>query len=138
VTVAAWGDRAAQIRVLQEAHLLLIPVNFDAASLRFVQYSLPGKTSAYMATGTPLLVVGPAHVPPAAYALREGFAEVVTQPDVAAIADGIRRALCDRPRRIDFSTRAVALARERHDRPLVVEGFRQALAGAAASRGGTP
>jgi len=131
VTVSSGAGRLEQIRMLQEANALLIPVNFDADSLRFIQYSLPGKTSAYLATGTPLLVVGPAHVPPAAYAKREGVAEVVTTPDISAIADGIRRVLLDHAHRKTISARAMALARQRHDRHQVAESLRCQLSAIA-------
>src|SRR5262249_6462505 len=62
----------AYFRVLTEADILLLPANFDEASVRYIRLSMPTKLPAYLASGTPILVHGPAPLAQVDYARREG------------------------------------------------------------------
>ena len=56
------------------ADALLIPVNFDADSVRFIRYSMPAKLPAYMVSGTPILVYGSPATAQVRYAEEAGWA----------------------------------------------------------------
>jgi glycosyltransferase involved in cell wall biosynthesis len=119
---------------VHDADALLLPVNFDADSLRFVRYSMPGKFSAYMASGRPILVYGPPGVPPVDEAIRFNVGLAVTERSQEALAAAIRRLQTDE----GLVASLVASAEKRvatHDAVTVKERFRNVLAQAAAEAG---
>jgi glycosyltransferase involved in cell wall biosynthesis len=66
-------------KILTEADLLLLPINFDAASQVYVGYSFQTKLPEYMASGTPILVYGPPGNPNVEYAKKGQWAAVVDE-----------------------------------------------------------
>jgi glycosyltransferase involved in cell wall biosynthesis len=101
--------------LLREMDLLVVPVNFDAESLQYITYSMPGKVAAYMASGTPILVFGPPQVAPVQYAHKSGWAHVVSDDDDSAIATAIKKLAADQDYRRELSSRAQEVARTKHD-----------------------
>jgi len=95
---------------LAAADLLLLPVTFDPNSFHFIHLSIPGKTSEYMISGTPILAVGPALTATISYASTEGWAEVVTDGRQGAIAQAIRRLMNDAHLRTLLAHRAREIA----------------------------
>lgn len=126
---AAWDDYVAAVAT---ADMLLLPVNFDAASVRYIRYSMPTKVPEYLASGTPVLVYGPAEVAQVEYALRDGWGLPVTARDPVELAAAIRRLTQDTALRARLSARARRLAVERHDLNVLRAGFRESMLGAAA------
>jgi glycosyltransferase involved in cell wall biosynthesis len=124
--------------VLGASDLLVLPLDFDAASVTFARYSMPTKTPEYMASGVPTLVYAPAETALAADANGEGWAEVVTRADIETLAAAIARLAADEDRRRRLGTRARELARERHDGAVVRPRFVRCLREAAMSAEGPP
>jgi glycosyltransferase involved in cell wall biosynthesis len=120
------------MRAVQAADLLVLPVNFDRASRRFIQYSMPAKIAAYLASGTPLLVYGPADVPPVCYAREHGVAVIVDVQSPRVLAQAIAKVLGDEQLRARLTARAVTLARERHDIGSVLSRFEDCVRRAVA------
>lgn len=118
-------------RCLGEADLLVLPFNFDPRSARYVRLSMPTKIPAYMASGTPILVYGPADLATTRYAERGGWAHVVATRDAGALERALAWLVSDQPARQQLGQRAHALARERHDAARVRPAFWAALAAAA-------
>lgn len=125
---ARWED---YYRNIVAADLLLLPVNFDAATVRYIRYSMPTKVPEYLMSGTPVLVYGPEGVAQVDYARREGWALVVSTQGIAPLAAGIRDLLTDRDLRRRVTARGRALAVERHELAVVRQGFQDALKMAA-------
>lgn len=103
------ADDAAFFAKLSEMSALVLPVNFDSASVAYIRYSMPTKVPAYLASGTPILAYGPAETAQIAYAAREGWGLVVDRReprllDEAIVAlqtdNGLRQRLSDRAREI--------------------------------------
>jgi glycosyltransferase involved in cell wall biosynthesis len=130
--IDATEDDDAFFRLIRGADLLLLPVNFDAASVRFIRHSMPTKVPAYLASGTPVLVYGPGEVDQVAYAAREGWGEVVSER--SALGAAICRVLDDRDRRQALVARALDVARRNHDAATVRRRFQEALTRAAPAR----
>jgi glycosyltransferase involved in cell wall biosynthesis len=116
---------------LAAADALLLPVNFDAASIRMIRYSMPTKVPAYLLSGTPTLVYGPAGVAQVDYALSRGCGHVVAQREPAALQDGIRRILGDGGLRARLSQTARSIAAAEHDAAVVRGRFQAVLCEAA-------
>jgi glycosyltransferase involved in cell wall biosynthesis len=127
-------DDAAFFRRIAAADALLLPVNFDADSVAFIRHSMPTKVPAYLFSGTPILVYGPAEVAQTRYAREASWGLVVDQPDKDTLAHGIARILDDGVLRERLRVTAQHLAAERHDIARVGAEFRTVLTEAARVR----
>jgi glycosyltransferase involved in cell wall biosynthesis len=127
------SDDAAFFRRIASADVLLLPVNFDAATVRYIRYSMPTKLPAYLFSGTPILAYGPAEVAQVSYLVKEDAALVVRERGVERVAENLRRLLGDEDLRARLGSNARRLALERHDLRAVRPRFQQALAGAVES-----
>ena len=118
---------------LSSADLLVLPINFDQRSMRYIGYSMQTKGPEYMASATPILVYGPASNPNVRYARDARWGVVIDQqdPQGSAIAEEIARLMDDpdRARRIGLHGRTTA--RSNHDAGVVRTQFQQLIARAA-------
>ncbi len=134
---ATAAGRTELIAETGAADLLFLPVAFDAESRDLIKYSLPAKSAAYMASGTPILVYAPADLPIAIEAARHGIAHAVTERDIGHLAEGVRHMLSDRAARAAVSEAALRRAREAYDRPVLQECTRRLFADAISHQQGT-
>jgi glycosyltransferase involved in cell wall biosynthesis len=121
------SDDEAYFRRLAQADILLLPVNFDAHSVRYIRLSMPTKVPSYLVSGTPILVYGPSGVAQVEYARSAGWGHVVDGPDRAALVGAIRRLAGDTVLRRELSATATRIAAERHDSASVRVAFQAAL-----------
>jgi glycosyltransferase involved in cell wall biosynthesis len=128
-------DPRGIVQLLSSADLLVLPFNFDERSAQYVRLSMPTKIPAYMASGTPVLVYGPATIAPVHYAVREGWGSVVSKPGVHIVQEAIKGLMHDQVSRQKYAQRAQALALEQHDAAKVRTEFHSALMRAAIARG---
>lgn len=125
----------AFFRRLQVADALLLPVNFDDRTVRYIRYSMPTKVPAYLLSGTPILVYGPSAVAQVQYAQEHGWGHVVSKQGIGEVAAGMRAILTDDTLRRRVSAAARRLAADRHDAAKVRVRYQSVLA--AASQRGT-
>jgi len=114
-------------RLLMAADLLVLPVNFDEKSLRYVRYSLANKAPEYMASGTPVLVYGPREAATVEYAASEGWGHVVSQCSKEKLQAAILDLMSSPDKRVEMGQKARALAFSRHDAAKVRTQFRTLL-----------
>jgi glycosyltransferase involved in cell wall biosynthesis len=131
VTVQQPGPLADLPRLQAEADLLVICYDFDPESFRQARYSIPSKLADCLASGTPILVYGPAGLPVVEYARREKWGEVVDRRDPRALREALRRLMASAALRELRGRIAQRLAAERHDARAVSAGLRQLLVQAA-------
>lgn len=112
-----------------KADLLILPVNFDKKTVKYIKYSMPTKVPAYMFSGTPTLAYGPDSVASIKYA--RGWAYCVTHKNKQELCDAIKSLASDEELREKLALHAQKLAAERHDREKVAKEFQDVLAGAA-------
>lgn len=124
------ADDAQFFARLAAADILLLPVNFDRRSVDFIRYSMPTKVPAYLASGTPILVFGPAGVAQVDYAIKAGWGRVVATPDGDSLVAAIRALLTDQALRAQLVA-AAADALPAHDAAVVRPRFQQTLIEAA-------
>ncbi len=125
------ADDAVYFRTLAEADILLLPVNFDVHSVRYIRLSMPTKVPSYLVSGTPILVYGPAGVAQVEYAREAGWGHVVDVPDPALLRAAIKDLASNATLRGALSGTARRIAAERHDDATVRARFQAALASAA-------
>jgi glycosyltransferase involved in cell wall biosynthesis len=120
--------RAAQ----RAADILFLPLAFGAKE-QVLRTASPSKMPEYLAAGRPILV----HAPPdsylARYAREHGFAEVVDDPDAAALAAAVRRLATD-PDRCEELVAAAERTLVRHRIESVAGTFREAVEAAVEAR----
>jgi glycosyltransferase involved in cell wall biosynthesis len=124
-------------RLQAEADVLVICYDFDPESFRQARYSMPSKLAECMASGTPILVYGPAGLPVVEYARREGWGKVVDSRDPLALGTAVRELMGSPGLREQLGRTAKRLAAERHDARMVSESFRAILRGVAAGASGS-
>jgi glycosyltransferase involved in cell wall biosynthesis len=107
-----------------EADVLVICLDFDGKSVRQAKYSMPSKTAGCMASGTPILVYGPAGSPVVEYARREGWGRVVDRRDPVKLRTAVRELMESAALRERLGSTARRLAIERHDAKAVSENLR--------------
>ncbi len=108
---------------LAAADLLLLPVTFDPKRLNFIRLSIHAKTAEYMASGTPILVYGPAESAIVEYATAEGWGHAVSDSGVAPLATALRFLMEYRDVRSSIAERARQLALRDFDVNKVVPRF---------------
>lgn len=83
-------------RWLSEADALVIAYNFDLASIAYVKYSLANKLPECLASGAPLLAVGPSEIETLGALDAMDCAARIKSPDAGAAANALKR-LIDEP-----------------------------------------
>jgi glycosyltransferase involved in cell wall biosynthesis len=119
---------------IAKADALLVPVNFDTSSVRFIQYSMPAKLPAYMVSGTPILVYGSPSTTQVQYAQRGKWAHVVDRRDPEMLTEGICTIMQDDDLRSRISETARRIVVQSHDAAAVRTKFHAALRNAAYAR----
>ncbi len=122
------ADDEAFFRRISAADVLLLPVNFDARTVRYIRYSMPTKLPAYLFSGTPILAYGPEAVAQVRYVKEAGSGLVVSERGVEQVTAGMRALLADKALRERIGARARNAALERHDLRVVRPRFQEALA----------
>jgi glycosyltransferase involved in cell wall biosynthesis len=125
------ADDACFFGTIAAADILVLPVNFDADTVRLVRYSMPTKLPAYMASGTATLVYGPPGVAQVEYARRQGWGYILDRQGVDGVTEALTQLADDETLRTELAARAGALAAERHDATLVRSAFQASLIKAA-------
>ena len=121
-------------QILSQADLLVLPINFDAASLKYVGYSIQTKVPEYMASGTPILAYGPSVSPNINYATRENWGLVVDRPDRDLLEKAIVSVIENLELRAELGKYARDLAFRNHDARMIRNAYRQLLADSAFSK----
>ncbi|MEM1072293.1 MAG: glycosyltransferase [Planctomycetota bacterium] len=123
----------AYMQALKDADLQVLPMNFDASSQAYIQYSLANKSIDAMASGRPILVYGPASAGTVGYALEDGWADVLDRQGVDGLVERINELIGDADRREALGGRARAQAGSAHDASLVRARFADVLQAASGS-----
>jgi glycosyltransferase involved in cell wall biosynthesis len=122
---------ATMPKILGDADLLVLPLDFDRRSIAFARLSMPTKMPEFMASGTPTLVYAPAGTALAEDARRLRWGCVVDRQGVAGLRTAISRLIDDDGLRADLGRTAQHVAQARHDVGVVRPAFRAALLAAA-------
>jgi glycosyltransferase involved in cell wall biosynthesis len=123
ITHGGFFEPEQKQRILTQADLLLLPINFDQRSLAYIGYSFQTKVPEYMASGNPTLVYGPLSNPNVSYAKREGWAAVVDQKNKIKLEEMLVQLINDSDLRSRLGTKARQLAFEHHDATKIRKQF---------------
>ncbi len=112
---------------LASADLLVLPIDYDEESIKYIKLSMPTKCSEYMATGTPILVYAPKEVALAKYAKRKKWAYLVTNNKGDDLKNAITILYNDESLRESLGKFGKKFTQEHHDADVIREKFRKAL-----------
>ncbi len=107
--------------------LLVLPMDFDNKSLKYIWLSMPTKVSEYLSTGTPILVYAHPDTALARYALDKKWAEVVTEQNQNKLSESIKKIYTEENLRRKLGEQSKSLAQNFHDAKIVREKFREQL-----------
>ena len=113
---------------LAGADVLVLPVNFDEATVKYVRLSFPTKLPAYLLSGTPILAYGPTAVEQIRLAAAEGWGHVVPRRERNVLKSAVRELGESLARRESLGRRAQEVARRDHDAERVRPQFQAAIA----------
>jgi glycosyltransferase involved in cell wall biosynthesis len=115
IVVHPWVSQDELPSVLSKADILFLPFSFSSNAKHTVETAFPSKTADYLASGRPILVLGPRYSSLVAYATREGFGEIVTEPSAGALARAIQRVALSASHAQVLSSRALDVFSLSHD-----------------------
>jgi glycosyltransferase involved in cell wall biosynthesis len=115
VIYKGWVTQSELSGALAEADVLFLPYSFLEGSRAAVETAFPSKTADYLAAGKPLLVFGPPYSSLVRYASEYGFAEIVDEFSLTALAQGIRNIACSPDYRAGLAVKAFNVFRSNHD-----------------------
>lgn len=117
-------SRSEGINLLQKADLLVLPITFDPAHFEYVRLSLPTKLPEYLASGTPVLVYGPAGVAPVELCRSNGVGMVIDKRSTASLDELIRMMIASPDSYCEKAARDREWAREHVSASIITEKFR--------------
>jgi glycosyltransferase involved in cell wall biosynthesis len=120
--------RAEAQAAQRAADVLFLPMGFEAKG-DVVRTASPSKLPEYLAAGRPVLVHAPADSFVARYAREHGFAEVIDDPDPAALRAALLRLTSDSAHTAELARRAATTLR-RHEAAEVARIFQRTIAAA--------
>ncbi len=83
-------------KTFSRVDFLLLPIDFDNRSLRFIKYSMPTKVPEYMATGTPIILFAPRNTAVSLFFEKIGSAFIINKNDTFYVSQQIEKCLTNR------------------------------------------
>jgi glycosyltransferase involved in cell wall biosynthesis len=115
IRVHGWVSQADLQVILADGDILFLPFSFSEAAKFSVESGFPSKTADYLASGKPILVVGPPYSTIVRYAEQNGFAAVVNEPDPEAIAVKIKEIIASASLRECLRANSLAAFEKNHN-----------------------
>ena len=107
--------------------LLILPEDFDADSIEFLKYSIQTKVPEYMISGTPILVYADKRTALAKYAIRNGWAYIVSENDETILTQALQELYTNHELRKELAATARKVAIQNEDSTIIRENFRKKL-----------
>lgn len=107
--------------------ILLLPLDFTAAGLKFAKLSIPTKATEYMLTGIPILVFAPEVTAVSRFFRQNNCGHCLTKNSPEAILDSLERLTTDIEYRDQLGQNAVKIALQNFDAEKVRLRFRETL-----------
>jgi glycosyltransferase involved in cell wall biosynthesis len=111
--------------LLSSYDLLFLPLDFDESGMSYAKFSMPTKVSEYMISGTPILVYADKRTALAKYALKYGWACVVTESSEKVLTDALNKLFSNISLRKELAEKAKKIVIQNHDADIVRENFQK-------------
>lgn len=127
IRMRGWLSQGRLQGELLRATVLFLPFSFAPSEAYVTSTAFPTKTTNYLASGRPILVMGPPGSTTVRYATQEKFAEVVDTPDPEALLQALVRLWRSPERRETLVQRAQETLRRNHNIVAQRAEFREAV-----------
>jgi glycosyltransferase involved in cell wall biosynthesis len=107
--------------------LLILPEDFDSASIEFLKYSIQTKVPEYMISGTPIMVYADERTALARYAIKEKWAYLVSENDEDLLTQALFEIYSNHSLRVELARIARKVAIQNEDAKVIRENFRKKL-----------
>ena len=114
-------------RKFSSVDLLILPEDFDSASIEFLKYSIQTKVPEYMISGTPILVYADKRTALARYAIKDKWAYLVCENNEDLLTQALEELYSNLPLRRELAERAKIVAIQNEDAAIIRENFRKKL-----------
>lgn len=107
--------------------VLLLPLDFTEAGLKFSKFSMPTKAIEYMASGTPILVYAPSETAISRFCKRNECAYCIVSPDPIVLANSLANFFTNPEYGKKLAFNAKRISRQFYDSVKVRQEFRSTL-----------
>lgn len=122
-------------KTMSKYDLLLLPLDFDSDSVKFVKHSMPTKIGEYLMSGTPILLIAPPETAVHTYLEDKDAAFIISYPDKKELLK-LLDSICANPsltsRILDNAKKS---AIQDFSRDVIIERFHTILSKAASNKG---
>jgi glycosyltransferase involved in cell wall biosynthesis len=115
IKLQGWVDQEKLRSAISQSDVLFLPFSFSEGERGATQGSFPSKTSDYLASGKPILILAPAYSTIVRYAREYECAEIVDQPDLKLIAQALQHLRMSKERRLELSANGQKAFLQNHD-----------------------
>lgn len=115
--------------ILTQATILFLPESFNESKAS-IELSISTKAHLYMMTGRPILVYGPEYSGTVDYALRDGWAVVVSKKDLRLLRESVIKIAREKDLVREIACRAKRCVESNHDGPAGRLRFRELIGSA--------
>jgi glycosyltransferase involved in cell wall biosynthesis len=102
-------------KLVKQFDLLLLPIDFDKAGIKFAKYSMPTKMTEYMVSGIPSLIFAPEVCAVTNYAIKNNVAFTCTDENEQVVVETIKRIIYNIEERENISKKAIIYAKKNHN-----------------------
>lgn len=106
-------SRVELVKAQRQADILFLPQAFESTAPEMIRHNMPTKVMEYLVSGRPILVHSPADSYLTWLARQEGFALVVDQPGITALANAIDELISNTTLQATLVANALNFARKR-------------------------
>lgn len=111
--------------LLSSYDLLFLPLDFDESGVNYAKLSMPTKVSEYMISGTPILIYADKRTALAKYALKYGWAYVVTDSSDKVLTDAVNKLFSNLSMRKELAEKAKKIVIQNHDADIIRKNFQR-------------
>jgi glycosyltransferase involved in cell wall biosynthesis len=131
IKVHGWVDQETLYAAITTADILFLPFSFREDQKFATVNAFPSKTSDYLASERPILILAPSYSSVVRYARQYGFAEIVDELNEDALARGIFNICSSSERRAKLAAQGKAVFNQNHNVVNQRASFRKLLASIA-------
>ncbi|MBV9866493.1 MAG: glycosyltransferase [Abitibacteriaceae bacterium] len=114
IRVHGWVSQSELHDTLRTADILFLPFSFREEEKYATTRAFPTKTADYLGARRPILIFAPSDSSIVRYARQFGFAEIVDEPSLEALAQGIQHISSSREYQERLVTNATAICEKNH------------------------
>lgn len=111
-------------KLIPKYDILLLPIDFNKTGIKYAKYSISTKTSEYMISGVPILLIAPKEVALTSYAIENNCMLSVSEDKIEKITNALVRLINDKSLRESLAKKAFDVVKKDSDANYVRQKFK--------------